>query len=93
MTETLSGQDVNEEFTEPHTYIHKYKCLNCSMHFAVYSWHEDWPNYEGGGLGKVFCPECGLDITVQPYTPLLHWVEPSALFIFEHIPGHFAQMK
>lgn len=37
------------------TYLHKFKCMACSLHFIIYSWNEDWP-VEGT---RMYCPECG----------------------------------
>ena len=56
------------------TYIHKIKCLGCSLHFAVYSEREDW--------GPPQCPECG-----NAEAGYIRWVEESDNFIFEFIPG------
>ena len=36
--------------TKANTWVHKIKCMNCSLHFTVYSFEKDWlPNA---------CPEC-----------------------------------
>jgi predicted Zn-ribbon and HTH transcriptional regulator len=55
------------------TYVIKAKCRNCGLHFAAYSWSEDWlPSY---------CPECGAG------GMFMVWKEESDDFIFQHIPG------
>lgn len=36
-------------------FVHNFKCLNCSMHFSVYSW-----KYE---RDYAFCPECGKEVS------------------------------
>lgn len=58
------------------TFVHKIKCMTCSLHFAVYSFKKEWePNT---------CPECDEDLKSGKY---LHWMEPSNQFIFQHVPG------
>jgi DNA-directed RNA polymerase subunit RPC12/RpoP len=38
------------------TQTHRFpvKCMNCGLHFNVYSWNEDWIEKH-----SPFCPECG----------------------------------
>jgi len=55
------------------TFIHKYKCIGCGLHFSVFSWQED--------RGKPFCPECGVN------TAFIHWLEETDREIFMFIPG------
>lgn len=55
------------------TYVHKIKCLNCQLHYAVYSWHGKWD--------PCYCPECG---TNGPY---LHWVSETEEQVYELVPG------
>jgi DNA-directed RNA polymerase subunit RPC12/RpoP len=38
------------------TYEYPIKCLECGLHFTVWSWKEDWHD-----RFKAFCPECGSD--------------------------------
>jgi hypothetical protein len=59
------------------TYLHKFKCLECGLHFIACSWYEDWPL----GSGAVWCPECG------EAASKLHWVEATEQFIFQLVPG------
>ena len=37
---------------------YKLKCMNCGLHYIVFSWYYDWidkvKEYKG-----IFCPECG----------------------------------
>jgi len=55
------------------TYVIKVKCMRCGLHFAAYSWSEEWsPRY---------CPECG------EKTRFMIWQEQLEDQIFEHIPG------
>ena len=58
------------------TYIHKFKCLSCSLHYAIHSEHESWPNGEDH---RSYCPECG------SMGPKLHGMEESSKFIFQPI--------
>lgn len=37
------------------TITYKLKCMDCSLHFQVHSWHNDWAEE----AAKIFCPECG----------------------------------
>lgn len=57
------------------TNVIKCKCMNCSLHFAVYSWNEEWL--------PVSCPECN----VKP-ARFMVWKETSPDFIFQHVPGN-----
>lgn len=58
-------------------YEHKIKCTNCSLHFTVYSFTQDWK--------PVVCPECesrlGVDVLY------IHWIQPSNKHIFQYVPG------
>jgi hypothetical protein len=59
------------------TYLHKIKCLSCSLHFTACSYDEDWR--------PVSCPECTARFdTMMPY---MHWVEPTDKQIFQFVPG------
>jgi hypothetical protein len=52
------------------------KCLNCSLHFKLYSNHDDKsPEF-------VFCPECG-----KQGNKLLWAAKAWEGFIFEEVPG------
>lgn len=44
---------------KPLTYIYSLKCLDCGMHFKVFSWYSNWNK-----LHKANCPECGLQKSV-----------------------------
>lgn len=70
------------------TTLHKFKCMDCGLHFIVCSWYKLWPN-EGTtramrlneATGKCYCPECGSDGNK------LHWTEESGEQIFSFVPG------
>jgi DNA-directed RNA polymerase subunit RPC12/RpoP len=55
------------------TYIHKMKCMTCGLHYAAFSWQDDWTPRS--------CPECG------SMGGLLRWREESDQEIFEFVPG------
>jgi DNA-directed RNA polymerase subunit RPC12/RpoP len=59
------------------TYVHKFKCLKCGLHFALYSWDP------GREESQVFCPECG----EQGIAPFMHWSEETDKEVFEFVPG------
>jgi transcription elongation factor Elf1 len=69
-------------------YQHKFKCLNCGLHFVVCSDFEDWPNRGttremrvGESTGVTYCPECGGS------TRFIHWREQVDELIFQTVPG------
>jgi hypothetical protein len=65
------------------TYIHKVKCLHCSLHFQAFSWETDWR--------PVVCPECKTKFDeVGGY---LHWKEQTQMQIFEFVPGQSGGAK
>ena len=48
------------------TYLHKFKCLYCSIEFMICSHSKKWPEENttreqllGEASGIVYCPECG----------------------------------
>jgi len=55
------------------TFIHKYKCRFCDLHFSTFSWLNDKPN--------PHCPECGQTES------FIHWIEETEAQIFQFIPG------
>jgi predicted RNA-binding Zn-ribbon protein involved in translation (DUF1610 family) len=64
------------------------KCLNCGLHFAVFSDYEDWPDkgttreqMVGEATGVVYCPECG------GTTRFITYREEQEGFIFQQVPG------
>lgn len=58
------------------TTLYKYKCLNCSLHYVVATWHPaEWKDR------KPFCPECGKNDRYVAY------VETVDKQIFEIVPG------
>ncbi len=38
------------------TYEYPIKCLDCGLHYTVWSWNEDWHE-----KNTAHCPECGRD--------------------------------
>lgn len=56
------------------TWVHKVKCMRCSLHFAAFSWSDEWTPKR--------CPECGTDVGFLSFQP-----EHLTDQIFEHIPG------
>ncbi len=59
--------------------IHSYKCLNCDLHFNLYSWEE---LDKGHGAKEVTCPECH-----HRGGKKLHWVVESNKQIFQCVPA------
>jgi DNA-directed RNA polymerase subunit RPC12/RpoP len=55
------------------TYLHKFRCANCKLHFIVCSWNKEIP--------PVYCPECGVRDNN------MHWVEETDQLIYEIVPG------
>lgn len=66
------------------TYIHKVKCMACQLHFAVYSWREDWGSGNNEDRAEVACPECGQ----TGWESKMHAVEQTDDPIFQLVPGH-----
>lgn len=60
------------------TYEYRLKCMNCSLHYAVFSWEHWTDKHEKGG----YCPECGIRGNKIVYGP----VEREE-FIFQLVPG------
>jgi hypothetical protein len=58
------------------TYAHKIKCLNCGLHFVVFSWKWNWR--------PVSCPECLQDLSKGGF---LLWVATTDRQIYEFVPG------
>ena len=55
------------------TYLHKFRCKNCKLHFIVCSWYE-W-------ITPVYCPECG------NRADNWHWIQKVDQPIREIVPG------
>jgi len=55
------------------TFIHKYKCRSCGLHFVLYSWQEERP--------PPHCPECG------EQGGFIKWFGETDQQIFELVPG------
>lgn len=65
----------------PTYFLHKLKCLVCSLHFVVCSDHEEWPPVRELTEQVIHCPECGQ--TKQ----FMRWRKEVPGFIFEAVPG------
>lgn len=75
------------------TWLHKFKCLKCGLHFIVCSWYPDWPNAGttrdqtlGEATGKCHCPECGSDEEKLRWSEERTEAHPEP-FIFQVVPG------
>lgn len=55
------------------TFVCKFKCLSCSLHFVAYTWTKDW--------NPGWCPECGTS------DRFIRWLEATDLQIYELVPG------
>ena len=55
------------------TYLHKFRCENCRLHFIVCSWYKE--------IAPVYCPECGLK------GRNVYWVEEVNQPLYEFVPG------
>ena len=55
------------------TYLHKFRCENCRLHFIVCSWYKE--------IAPVYCPECGVK------GKNIHWIEEVDQPIYEFVPG------
>jgi hypothetical protein len=63
---------------ETKTYEYPIKCLNCSLHYSVFSWEKWADKHELGG----FCPECGIRGNKIVWGPVMR-----DEFIFQIVPG------
>ena len=63
-----------EDDEDTYTYIHKFKCRACGLHFALFTWAEE--------RADPWCPECG-----QHNGAFIHWTEESDKQIFQFVPG------
>ena len=65
----------------PNYYLHKFKCMNCGLHFAMYSWDETLQ------VSDLWCPEChrSLGGNKEVWRPAVHEIEPRYRFIFEEL--------
>ena len=70
--------DVGGKYSsvDDHTQV-KVKCLECGLHYALYSWSPDAHKSE-----TLYCPECG-----QHHGNFMVWHEPGKGFIFQNVPG------
>jgi DNA-directed RNA polymerase subunit RPC12/RpoP len=59
-------------------YQHKFKCLECSLHYLVCSDYEEFPQ----NASRVYCPECGST------GAKLRWVDEVEGFIFQLVGGN-----
>jgi hypothetical protein len=58
------------------TYVHKIKCMSCSLHFAAFSFYENWKPHH--------CPECSAELAKGGY---MHWLDESEEHVFQFVPG------
>ena len=72
MNQTNAAPETTET-EKAASYIHKFKCVYCGLHFEAISWHENFV--------ARFCPECG-----KPFGGM-HFMEPSNRQIYEMVPG------
>ena len=56
----------------------KAKCLNCSLHFVLCSWHP-----ERHTAASLFCPECG-----QHEGQFMLWTERVSGAVVQEVPGN-----
>ncbi|HEY7421496.1 MAG TPA: hypothetical protein VH541_05755 [Gaiellaceae bacterium] len=73
--------DTDERTTLEHegeTLEYRLKCLNCGLHYSVYSWVRWADKNELGG----FCPECGIRGHKLVHGPVIR-----SEFIFQLVPG------
>lgn len=76
--EKITPQEIKEAHDESHgskTYLHKFKCMACGLHFILCSWLED--------REKVICPECA-----NAGNGFLHWLEVVPEMIACYVPGN-----
>jgi|GEM_PF-3756126 len=70
------------------TYEYRIKCRNCGLHYAVFSWDENWAIPAGtsgtGGREGGYCPECGAGGSKMVWGPVEREEE-----IFQLIPGEY----
>lgn len=71
--------------TETGTYEYRIKCQNCGLHYAVFSWDEEWAGGPSEGRQGGYCPECGVGGSKMVWGPVER-PEP----IFHFIPGEIA---
>ena len=53
------------------------KCLNCSLHFTIWSWYSDRHD-----TSTIYCPECG-----QHNGNFMVWKGDGTAQIFTRVPG------
>src|SRR5262245_59920369 len=76
--EPAMAEIYDQETREGGTFEYPIKCLNCGLHYSVYSWTKWADEHELGG----YCPECGIRGHKIVYGP----VERNE-FIFQLVPG------
>ena len=66
------------------TTVYSVKCMECSLHFNIYTWHPDKHNVK-----TVYCPECGqhdgkfflwrrdVEEPIFMFVPYIHHTYPS----------------
>ena len=57
------------------TTIYSMKCMNCGLHFNIYTWYP-----ERHSIDSIFCPECGLQ------GKFIIWKSVVGDPIFRHVP-------
>jgi len=61
------------------TFEYRLRCMNCSLHYALYSWERQWTDlHDKGG----FCPECGIRGGKMVFGPVEREEQ-----IFQLVPG------
>ena len=80
MTEidSQTGQPRERPDREGETFEYRIKCMNCGLHYSVYSWVGEWHSDKDGG----YCPECG-----RKGGKLVHGPVSREEFIFQLVPG------
>jgi hypothetical protein len=69
---------VSSENGAPSYFAKKFECLECHLHFAVFTWYGDKHR-----KSNIHCPECG-----QNSGKFYIWWQKEPGFIFETVPGN-----
>lgn len=70
---------VEEVFVTDDKYTaKKVKCINCSLHFEIYTWYPERHNKD-----NISCPECG-----KKHGNFVIWRQQKFGFIFQEVPGN-----
>lgn len=64
--------------------IVKVKCLECSLHFVIHTWHKQ--KWDLTRKEAIYCPECG------DTSPKMVWSEDTQDEIYTHVPGATAYL-